>query len=98
MARARLQAVNARIVVLTVLKGIAEKTDNGPIVKPIVRFSKTEFVRTYWELRRQGKVPPIKQETLLRTLRHLAANPSILYVNYEEKTKGKYVLDIGALP
>jgi len=94
MARARLQAVNARIVVLTVLKGIAEKTDNGPIV----RFSKTEFVRMYWELRRQGKVPPIKQETLLRTLRHLAANPSILYVNYEEKTKGKYVLDIGALP
>ena len=90
----RLQAVKARAVVLTILNEIARVSDGGPII----RFSKAEFIKAYWRLRREQKVPPVKIETLLRTLRKIAADTSVLYLNYDERSKGKYILDIGAIP
>lgn len=88
---AKQRTVYAREAVIAVLREIAK-----PHAQPIVRFSKAEFIRTYWRLRRQGRIYFVKLETLLRYLRKLAEESRI--VKYADRRKGTYILDQGELP
>ena len=91
---ARQYAISSREVVLDVLRAIA-----GPAIaegREAVYFTKAEFIKAYWALRRQGRVPSVKIETLLRMLRKIAAEEE--FVAYASMKGGKYVLNTLKLP
>ena len=91
---ARAKAVSSREVVLEVLRAIA-----GAAIaegRETVYFSKAEFIKTYWELRRKGRVPGVKIETLLRMLRRFAAEAE--FVAYASMKGGKYIINTLKLP
>ena len=91
---ARQYAISSREVVLDVLRAIA-----GPAIaegREAVYFTKAEFIKAYWALRRQGRVPAVKIETLLRMLRKFAAESEFL--RYGRGRGGVYLLDTVRLP
>ena len=91
---ARAKAVSSREVVLAVLRVFADAAlERGDHV---IVFTKAEFIKTYWRLRRKRLVPFVKMETLLRTLRKLAAESNLL--KYENWYGGRYVLDVVTMP
>ncbi len=93
MARQR-YVIPSRDIVIIVLREMAKMATESTM-----SFTKAEFIKTYWRLRKQRKIPFVKIETLLRTLRQMAAESSFLkYKTYGSKKGGKYILDVIALP
>ena len=89
------RAVSSKDVVLEVLRAIGYYAAFEEKKESVV-FTKAEFIKAYWRLRRKGRVPAVKIETLLRTLRELAAGSDFLA--YADGRGGKYVLNTLKLP
>ena len=91
---ARAKAVSSREVVLEILRAIA-----GAAIaegRETLVFTKAEFIKAYWKLRREGRVPSVKIETLLRMLRKFAAEQE--FVAYASMKGGKYIINTLKLP
>jgi len=58
-------------------------------------FTKAEFIKAFYELRRQGKIPKIKIESVLRKLRDLASQGNT--VRYADYRGGSYYCDSAGL-
>jgi len=81
--------MTAEQVVKIVLKSLAEDAVDTTLV-----FSKSRFISRYYSLLRQGKVPRVKIETLLRELRRQASGSP--YLRYLPEKPGWYLLDLVA--
>jgi len=91
---AKLRSVSSAEIVLEILRAIA-----APAImqgREHVVFTKAQFIKAYWALRRQDRVPAVKIETLLRMLRKFAAESEFL--RYGRGRGGVYLLDTVRLP
>ena len=91
----RARAVSSREVVVEVLRALGYYAA-WELKREHYVFTKAEFIKAYWKLKREGKVPSVKIETLLRMLRKLAAESEFL--TYADEKGGKYVLNTVKMP
>lgn len=82
-------SVYAKSVVIAVIKELVKHS-----TEVTVTFTKAQFITTYWRLRKERKIPSVKIETLLRTLRKLAEESDLIHY----RKKGVYEVDIISLP
>jgi len=82
--------VNIEYLTLKVLWFIYEAKGAG-----VFRFTKAEFIRAYYTMQRQGKIPKLKIESLLRKLRDLASRGNI--IRYADYRGGVYYCDSSML-
>jgi len=82
--------VNIEYLTLKVLWFIYEAKGFGDF-----KFTKAEFIKAYYTLVKQGKIPKLKIESILRKLRDLASRGNV--VRYADYRGGVYYCDSAML-